>query len=63
MRLLLRKCGICEHWYMPEAHHNHCPACGSAPIGHVHVDSATGRVIANGIRLMSNASVIRGFEK
>jgi hypothetical protein len=29
MKIKLISCGICEHWHMPKAHHNHCPACGS----------------------------------
>ena len=29
MRVKLISCGICEHWHMPSAHNNHCPACGT----------------------------------
>lgn len=29
MKIKLLQCGICEHWHMPSAHHNHCPACGT----------------------------------
>ena len=29
MKIKLISCGICEHWHMPSAHHNHCPNCGS----------------------------------
>jgi hypothetical protein len=29
MKIKLISCGICEHWHAPQAHNNHCPACGS----------------------------------
>ena len=32
MRAKLVACQICEHWHMPIAHANHCPACGTVRI-------------------------------
>lgn len=32
MKATLVQCQICEHWHMPAAHHNHCPACGTVRI-------------------------------
>lgn len=32
MKLLLLKCAICDNWYRPAAHDNHCPVCGSYPL-------------------------------
>lgn len=29
MTIKLLKCYICEHWYRPQAHNNHCPHCGA----------------------------------
>lgn len=32
MRVKLVSCGICEHWHLPIAHNNHCPACGTTRV-------------------------------
>lgn len=35
MKILLLRCAICDHWFSPHAHAEHCPACGSfaTPVG------------------------------
>jgi hypothetical protein len=33
----LRKCRICRHLYLPEAHNHHCPICGTVAIRLVNV--------------------------
>jgi len=46
----LLKCGICGHVYLPAAHGNHCPCCGSWPVEvqgkTFHIDLNTNRQIA-----------------
>ena len=53
MKLLLRRCQICDHWHMPSAHMGHCPACGAQGVtvnGETyHVDTSTMRRIVKSV--------------
>lgn len=32
MKIKLLKCFTCDNWYMPDAHHYHCPTCGTLSV-------------------------------
>ena len=57
MKIKAIKCGICSNWY--GSWRKHCNVCASAPVqlgygNNFHIDTSTGRVIANGIRYKYN---------
>lgn len=59
MKVLLSKCGICNHWYMPSAHVYHCPNCNAGKLmvqgKPYYINVMNGKLMGSALRIMPRA--------